>query len=515
MRTTAVFVFIFLLLIGQTISHPITAQSSDFLEGVVSDAITSEPVAFVQIKLKINRLTIYSNSEGTFWIPKNSAFLSDSIIATAIGFKKYSITFGDLNDRKVKNIRLTPSNASVIIRVSSSDEKLNSIAILRKSIGNLVNRYPVKPFSYISYYRDYQKKDSSYINLNEAIIQTIDNGFLCSPDSNIYRIIDFRKNTSFTRLNLIPANPDARLKNLISFGKLIPESVYNGPDRNDFLTLAEQDPIRNFSTIFLAFIGFFSENFIENHNFSPPSEVFNDKLRLFKIAFNGKTALTGDSLLVSGSLYIQPDNYSIHKLDYSCYSNTKGKRLKKLFGLNVEYGRENSGDSILHLKYISVSRLHSVFDESDRSYFRLLSSTWNTITNLNPTIALQFNNRVDKSTAVQKDNFLVMIGKREIKIKNVQVVGENIYLRFTKEVVKDLKDSCEIYVRFLKDEHGNILGIRSPLEIYQYGEMFVQEYSNTVSLQDSSVTNVLSRDRDTIPFLKRKERYWMNTPEVR
>jgi hypothetical protein len=515
MQAASKLILVLFFLFGQLISHSLSAQTPVFFEGVLYDQTTSETVAFAQIRLKIKQLNIYSNSEGAFRLPNNSDLQSDSIFITCIGYKKYSIAFHDLNHIGITKIYLTPSTDRKNVKISVRDGEVNSISILRRAIGNLSIRYPATPFSYVSYYRDYQKKDSTYINLNEAIIQTFDSGFARASIMNVYRILDFRKTPDFPRLNMIQAKTDPEFTDLNIFDKLIPETVSYYEYGNELLTLSAQDPIRNFNLRSFPFVEIFSQNFIDNHNFSPPSEAFNDKLRLFKIIFNGKTAITGDSLLVTGAIYIQPDNYSIHKMEYSCYNNNAGIRLKKLFSVSVEYGNDNPGDSLMHLKYISMGRLYKVFDTEDKSYFRLRNSGWDIITNINPTLTLSFNNRVDPATARMKENFLIRIGKREIQIKNIQVVGENIYLRFNKEDVKDITDSVEVYVRVLKDQNGNTLDKRIPIEVYQYRELFVQEYTNSPSFPYSGIVKDLSNLRDTIPMKERKKKYWMNTPKIR
>lgn len=514
MLTADKFIFVCFLFLGQTFSYPLPAQSPDFIEGALSDKVTSEPVAFAQIRLKIRQLNIYSNSDGTFRLPNNSDLQSDSILITCIGYKKYAIAFQDLNDDEIKKIYLTPSINSQSMKVSVRDGKVNSISVLRRAIGNLSTRYPAWPFSYVSYYRDYQTKDSIYLNLNEAIIQTFDSGFARAAIMNVYRVLDFRKNSDFPRINIIPDKTDSEFTGLNIFDKLIPESVSYYEYGNALLTLSAQDPIRNYSIRSFPFVEILSENFIDNHNFSPPSETFNDKLRLLKITFNGKTTIIGDSLLVSGAIYIQPNNYSIHKLEYSCYNNTVGKKLKNLFSISVEYGSDNPEDSLMHLKYISLSRLYKVFDAEDKSYFRLRNSGWDIITNINPTLTLSFNNRVDPVTATTKENFLIMIGKREIQIKNIQVVGENIYLRFKKEDIKDMTDSCEVYVRVLKDLHGNLLDKRIPIEVYQHREMFVEEFEKSSDSGGNSVASDFSYVKDIVPSKGRKGRYLMNTPRI-
>jgi hypothetical protein len=514
MLPAAKFILVSSLFVSQTLSQPLPAQTPDFLEGVLYDQNTSETIAFAQIRLKIRKLNIYSGSEGTFRLPDNSDLQSDSISITCIGYKKYSIASHDLNDKGINKIYLTPSINRQSVKVSDRDAKINSISILRRAIGNLSSRYPAGPFSYISYYRDYQKKDSTYINLNEAIIQTFDSGFARASVLNIYRVLDFRKNPDFSRMNIIPAKTDSEFTGPVIFDRLIPETISYYEYGNELLILTANDPIRNFNIRSFPFVEIFSENFIDNHNFSPPSEAFNDKLRLLKISFNGKTAIVGDSLLVSGAIYIQPDNYSIHKLEYSFYNNAVGIRLKKLFNISVEYGNDNPEDSLMHLKYISMNRLFKVFDTEDKSYFRLLNSGWDIITNINPTLTLSFNNSVDPVTARIKENFLIMIGKREIQIKNIQVVGENIYLRFKKEDVKEITDSVEVYVKVLQDQYGNNLGKRIPVEVYQYKELFVQEYTKPSSFPDNGIDKNLSSVRDTIPLKERKKKYWMNTPKI-
>jgi hypothetical protein len=121
---------------------------------------------------------------------------------------------------------------------------------------------------------------------------------------------------------------------------------------------------------------------------------------------------------------------------------------------------------------------------------------------------------VDQITAKQKENFLIRVGKREIQIRNIQVVGENIYLRFTKEDVKGMTDSLEVYVNVLKDQYGNLLNKRNPIEVYQYRELFVLNFIKSTSLNNKSTNPVLSSFKDTIPFTERKVKYWMNTPGI-
>ena len=77
----------------------------------------------------------------------------------------------------MNNLKLMPNIYGLKeVKVIARRKKLNSEAIVARAIKNIKKNYPVNPFSYVSYYRDYQKDSINYLNLNEAIIQTLDKG---------------------------------------------------------------------------------------------------------------------------------------------------------------------------------------------------------------------------------------------------------------------------------------------------------------------------------------------------
>ena len=87
--------------------------------------------------------------------------------------------------------------------------------IIDRALRNIKKNNPAIPFSYVSYYRDYQKDSNNYLNLNEGIIQTLDKGFAFSSDSNRYRLLDFKKNKDFLRLNILLRLPGQIILNVI------------------------------------------------------------------------------------------------------------------------------------------------------------------------------------------------------------------------------------------------------------------------------------------------------------
>jgi len=282
---------------------------------------------------------------------------------------------------------------------------------------------------------------------------------------------------------------------------------------NELFVLMVHDAIRNFKTRSFSFIDIFSQNFLRNHNFSEPAPVYNNNLLLFKIIFNGKSRVIGDSLLVSGAIYIQPRSYSIHKLEYSCSYKTRDKGLKDMFNVDIEYGYENSVDTLMCLKYISFNNFFKVLNKDDTSYFRVIGSFWDTYRNIKPTIIVDLNNEIDPKSASRKENYEIIVGDKEIKIDNIQVSGKYLYIRLKDEDIQGKKDQCRISIRDLKDINGNILDTRKSIELYQYRELFVQGYNKNMLFIDTCKMQYLPLEQNCISKYSGNYNYWMNTPE--
>src|SRR5664279_447158 len=196
-------IFIGLLL---SISHPVIyCQQPDYIRGKVIDSKTSRPVSYSTVRLKNSQFGVISNAEGDFRILNNPGFQSDSLIITCIGFHRLSLAFKVLKATGMNNLKLVPYTYSLNeVSVTARKRRLSSQIIIARALSNIKKNNPTIPFSYVSYYRDYQKDSSNYLNLNEGIIQTLDKGFAYSTDSNRYRLLDFKKNMDFTRTSITP-----------------------------------------------------------------------------------------------------------------------------------------------------------------------------------------------------------------------------------------------------------------------------------------------------------------------
>jgi hypothetical protein len=298
-----------------------------------------------------------------------------------------------------------------------------------------------------------------------------------------------------------------------SRNKVIPNATLGDQNGNELFILMVHDAIRNFRTRSFSFIENFQETFVFNHNFSEPVTVLNNNILLYKIDFTGMRSVTGKDMEVAGSVFIQPKDLSIHKLEYRCSYKDKGTGLKEMFNIVTEYGYESYPEPLMYLKYISFNNLFKVTDDSDASYFRVTDSYIDSTMNINPSLFLTFNNKIDPVSGSKKSNYEVLIGKRQVRIIGVQVVGKRLFIRLKKEDLENRVGSCRVNIAEIKDINGNFLNKRKTIELYQFRELFVQEYNKSLQLTDSCYLQFSPLEQNCISKYSGNFNYWMNTPE--
>lgn len=184
-----------------------------------------------------------------------------------------------------------------------------------------------------------------------------------------------------------------------------------------------------------------------------------------------------------------------------------------MFSVDIEYGYENSVDSLMCLKYISFNNFFQVLDPDENNYFKVLQAYWDTTHYLKPTMIVDFNNMIDPESATKKANYEIMAGKKILKISSIQANGKTVFIRTKDENLKGRENSCKLSVRKIKDTDGNVLDKRGTIGLYQYRELFVQEYNKSPSFTDSCYMQYLPLDQNCISRFKGTNNYWMNTPE--
>lgn len=495
-------------------------QQAYYIRGKVIDSKTSGPVSFAAVHLKNSGVAVYTNAEGDFRILKSPGFQSDSLIVTCIGYYRLTMAFGKLEKSEINNLKLIPyiySLNEVKINASKKRRLFSRDFIVARALQNIKKNSPDLPYTYVSYYRDYQKDSSNYLNLNEGIIQTLDKGFAYSSDSNRYRLLDFKKNMDFLRTDMTPYYDIPESEHSDEWFKKIPHAMVGDQNGNELFILLVHDAIRNFDKRSFSFVETLTKDFIRNHRFSDPVGIHEGNLLLYRIDFTAKPLFTND--LYQGAIYIQPDDYSIHKFEYSGSYLDPEKKKKEIFNIEIEYGREPAVNSRMCLRYISFNNTFTLPDSSDNNYFKVVKTEWWTSKTiygpqLPPvTIITEFNRKIDPVSGNRKENYDLLVGKRKAKITHIKIDGHNLFITVKNEHFKKYElDSTFLNYRNLKDINGNVLNQRKGLEFRQFRELFVQEYNKPVEFQNNCFIQALPLEQNSISHSDNSIRYWMNTP---
>jgi hypothetical protein len=499
-----------------SINHPVTnCQQLDYIRGKVFDSITSEPVPFATVRLKNSQFGVISNAEGDFRILNNPGFQSDSLIVSCIGFHRLSLAFSKLKTSEMNNLKLVPNIYSLNeVRVTARKKRLSPEIMIARALRNIKKNNPAEPFSYVSYYRDYQKDSNNYLNLNEGIIQTLDKGFGYPSDSNRYRLLDFKKNLDFLKKNITPYYDLPETDHSDKSFKNIPHATVGDQYGNEFFILLAHNAIRNFNKKSFSFVDIFVQDFIKNHWFSTPMGIYDGSTLLYKIDFIAKPKITEDTY--QGSIFIQPDDYSIHKLEYSGSYLDSVKKKKDIFNIEIEYGHEPAVDSKMCLRYISFNNSFIVQDSSDNDFLKVEKTGW-WVSKWMPeeptTILAEFNRKIDPISGKRKENYTLSVGKRQAKITDIRVDGKNLFIMVKNGHFKKSElDSTFITYKNIKDINGNLLNKRRELEFRQFRELFVQEYNKPLEFQNSCFIQAAPLEKNCISNSNESGRFWMNTP---
>ncbi len=506
---------VFLLIINHT---GIYCQQSAYITGKVIDSKTSLPVSYATVRLKNSSVGIHTNAEGDFRILDNPMFKSDSLIVTSIGYRMLSVAYAAMKTSEMNSLKLVPNVYGLTeVKVTARKKRLSPEIIIARALNNIKKNNPVLPYSYVSYYRDYLKDSSAYLNLNEAIIQTLDKGFKFTTDSNRYRLLEFKKNMDFRRIKITPFyNIPGSVHSDYSF-KQMPKAFVGDHNGNEFFVLLTHDAIRNFDQKTFFFINNLSESFLKNHMFSLPEGIYEGNTLLYKIEFEARPKITEGTYQAHGAIFIQVSDYSIHRLEYSASCFDSDKKKQEIFNIEIEYGHEPALNSKMCLKYISFNNSFILPDSSDTDYFKITGGRWISKEPYKDAFSdfkteVTFNNKIDPISARDRRNYDIKIKDEKVRIKKISVDGPNLLLTLYNDKFKLALDSCRINITNLKDVNGKILNMKRNLVLRQFREMFVQEYDKPVEFQNGCFIDAKPLEQNCISLSENTSRFWMNTP---
>jgi len=519
---------IFLFLIFSFIHN--TSFSQRKISCQVLDIYTKKPIVYATVMLKkINRGT-HADTNGNFEIPIK--YKEKGIIKiSSIGYRTKEIQLANLKENKTNIIYISASNNylnEVVIKTSKKKEKkILGIQIVKKAIVNILENHPTKSHSYIGYYRDYQQtvgdsyqknrkseKPIKYLNVNEAIIESFDNGFKSDKlksKKNQSLLYNYRANTKFIKDSTLTIPYDNK-------SKKYSESVYITPlGGNELNILNLTNAIRNHNKMSFSYSNIFRKDFVRNHKFKLKRVIFSDDIPLYEVSFFSIKEKTSYEYAAYGSIYISKQDFAIHKFNYNLYYKFKKN---PQYTVTIEY------TPIKDTMYLNYITFNNFFEATNGNYFKIDKTVFNSKQNA---FKITFNRSIDLSSLKPfRRNFKIYFKDQKLKVIEVSPFDTDsrtvtVYIdeasinkiAFEKERQNpDYPSYFTFEITHIKDFNGYEIDKRTSIKMNQYREFFVQEVFENKRLpgQKNFIDKSLPLSKSMVTPLKLENNYWMNTP---
>lgn len=499
----------------------VSAQS--FITGTIQDARAETPVPFATIGIKNKQVGVVSNLEGDFQIPLTYRSSGDTLMISCIGYKLLELPLELLSVGQNNIIKLERTDYALPEIVVESKERKppSAVQLVRRAIRNIPKNYPQGSFSYTAYYRDYQRQEGQYVNLIEAIVEIVDQGFHTVDEAATqFKLYDYQSNPNF------PTDPSTAIAYDNDQQKYIPHAQLNPFGGNELSILKMHDAIRNHQVYSFSFVNIFSEDFINNHKFELTAPSTIGESLLYVISFEGRRSIIGSKFQVEGKVFIEPDNYAIHKMVYSVYE-VKEEEKSLMYEIQVEY---SVIDELMYLNYISFNNLFRMTQPPIFSVQSINIDTTHSYTGYGNyamqrnSIDIALNKAPEKTSALNKDNYDIRLDGRKLNITLINLGGGYSIRIYLKEedmapLINDISNWLpKLSIEFgdIYDLQGNKLNEPSYKEVHQYRELFRQQlFSHPTSSKSSDFIRkdtILSASLNQLISMGRTSDFWMNTP---
>ncbi|WP_158093852.1 carboxypeptidase-like regulatory domain-containing protein [Algoriphagus ratkowskyi] len=487
------------------------------INGKVIDSQTTSPIPFASIKVKAKMLGVVSNGNGDFQIPIEYRNAADSLTISCIGYTSKTVALRDLQDSVINFIKIAPSISSLdeVVVTTKKKKNLSASKVLNLAIDNLKVNYPQEPFSYIGYYRDYQLLDTNYLNLNEAIVEIYDRGF---PSNDLVEtaieLYEFKQNTDFP-IDTTTTKPydNEPAKYGRGENKYIPNAVLSPLGGSELSILRLHDAIRNNDRFSFSFVDVFIDDFENNHFLEMEEEVFLDKIPLYCISFKSRFDAGGPRNFSEGKLFIEKDNFAIHKIEYSTYNKTM-KETQLMYNIQTEYSRV---DQYMYLNYISFNNGFKTQNDTD---FKVIEFSYSED---KKAFILDLNSIPEQSSISDTSNYNFMLEGKKLGIQLAQLTAERQVTLFLKESAAafveknsdDMSSKLSINTQNIRDVKNRELDKENNTTVFQFRELFVQKiFPSKVALMDGEyIDKTVPLSKEVISKkLSKKDDYWMNSP---
>ncbi|AXT18685.1 hypothetical protein D7030_06380 [Flavobacteriaceae bacterium AU392] len=504
----------------------------------VIDYKTKTPLSFATIRVKNTSLGVIADDKGQFRVPYKYKQNNDTIIISSIGYKTKEIAVNNLKDRETNIIGIeTKIETLAEVDLENNKKRLSIKQIVEKAIESISDNYPSNPNSYVGYYRDYKLIDDEYFNLNECLVEVFDGGLQThkfSDPNNQAVLYNFHVNENFKRDEYLETPYDNKRK------KFIKGAILSPLGGNELSILNAHNPIRNHNDFSFSFMDIFKKDFVSNHSFKFLKRTSLNDTPIYEIQFEALRTVTEDNYKISGKLFIETTNFSIHKIEYEVLEveleiinphTAKPddldiiKTYKPFYSLKLEYAPLKDK---MYLNYISFN---NHFQLKNKARFKVEKISYDNERNA---FLIQFNNPLVASyvsfgsgrklipASNKIKNYVFNYKKRKLKVKNIEMINYTLMRvnlkdnKFSEELSDEgnITKHLKYQIRNLRDVFDRKLNKTKELEIYQFREFFVQEVFPNKELPSNIefVNKTLPLSQSKIHKFEAKNKYWINTP---
>jgi len=483
------------------------SQNKISLQGRIIDGTTNNPISFATIYYKYGG-TIADES-GFFRI--TDARLTDTLRVSCIGFKNKYVLASGLKTNGVNLISMDKHIAILTeVKVNAKRKQLGSIQIIRNALDRIQHNYPNDPILYHGYYREYLMQSDNYFNLLETIIDIEDQGF-GSPDKFNAQILFKKQNSNFEMKESVLIPYDNELLKIVPDAKM-PELC------NELLLLRLHDPIRRSNNLALSYIDTLQTNFIRNHHFKKPEIVYLDNKPIYLIQFKNAYVINGKepTLSINGEIYIDYENWGIHKIIYTAFSNN-GKPDNKVYELNLSYKQIRDQ---YYLHYISFNNIFK--REYPEKMFKINSVL---IDKRIIIIEIILSNSINpsKNNPENTNKYTLKLNDHKFKIDEVRLKDSVIKI-YSKEFAKiidtitmECANNVSVDIENIYDITGSKINERHFETYYQYREFFVKNSREEFKAMDKTklYDPYLPMLKNQVYFQNYSDTTWINTPLIK
>ena len=296
-----------------------TAQQHVQLNGIVLATKGAIPVPYAHVGIPARSMGVVSNEVGAFTLNYPAAYAKDSLKVSCLGFKTYTVALAKLRLQDTLIIRLKPEVlelAEALVKPHSDSGRM----ILREALKRLKKNYPSKMHQLNAFYREkvQSRDDYGYTRLMEGMVDIQDWGIDSDPQRIRIRVNEYRKSNNLAKQTL------GQRAWYLMFGKDTP--LYD---------IFAQDPVRIHAHNVRTVNDYGGQKWTRNSRRYWLGEILKNpkaSVRLVDVTtYDGQQVYHLKFRFPEnyGNLYINSQDYGIHRIDYSNGANYEDIILNK------------------------------------------------------------------------------------------------------------------------------------------------------------------------------------------